>query len=133
MDTGEALDFCARWLPAWTGNRPDALLDFYAPDAVYSDPACRAGLGGRASLAAHFAKLLARNPEWRWEAVEVFPHPQGFTLKWKAFIPVGTETVTEYGMDIVELRDGLITRNEVYFDRTALLEALRAARRPHYR
>ena len=52
MDKNDALDFCLRWLPAWTGNRPDLLLEFYAPDAFYSDPVCREGLRGRASLAA---------------------------------------------------------------------------------
>lgn len=128
MDKNDALDFCLRWLPSWTGNRPDLLLEFYAPDAFYSDPVCREGLRGRASLAAYFTKLLSRNPGWKWEAVEVFPHPEGFTLKWRAAIPAGAVTLTEYGLDIVELRDGLITRNEVFFDRTALLAAMRDAR-----
>ena len=44
-------------------------------------------------------------------------------LKWKADIPAGNMTVTEYGVDIVEVAGGLITRNEVYFDRVALLKA----------
>ncbi len=33
--------------------------------------------------------------------------------------------MTEYGMDIVEIERGRITRNEVYFDRSSILEALR--------
>ncbi len=128
MDRTAAFDFCSRWLPAWSGNRPDLLIGFYSADAVYSDPACRDGLRGHEALASYFEKLLSRNPDWRWEAVEVFPAPGGFTLKWKASIPVGGAGVTEYGLDIVELRDGLIIRNEVYFDRTTLLAAMRDAR-----
>ncbi len=77
----------------------------------------------------YFKRLLAENPKWVWEAVEIFPTKQGFTLKWKATIPVGDTTVVEYGVDIVEVADGKITRNEVYFDRTALMKAAGAKSR----
>ena len=40
----EARAFAERWLPAWSGNRPERLASFYAPDAVYSDPAIPAGV-----------------------------------------------------------------------------------------
>ncbi len=53
----------------------------------------------------------------------------GFTLRWKARIPVGDVVVEESGLDLVLVEDGLITRNEVYFDRTALLRAMQAPRR----
>src|SRR5690606_14488671 len=29
--------FLDDWLAAWTGNRPDALIGFYAPDVYYQD------------------------------------------------------------------------------------------------
>ncbi len=63
------------------------------------------------------------NPDWVWELVEAFPTEKGFTGKWKATIPVGNKVIIEYGVDIVEVSGGKVTRNEVYFDRTALLEA----------
>lgn len=34
-----------------------------------------------------------------------------------------SHTVVIKGLDIVEVKEGLITRNEVYFDRTPLLSA----------
>ena len=52
----------------------------------------------------------------------------GRNVKWKATIPIGTELITEYGMDIVEIERGRISRNEVYFDRSIILEALRKRR-----
>lgn len=55
----------------------------------------------------------------------MFPTDLGFVAKWKATIPVGKEVITEYGMDIVEIERGKIRRNEVYFDRSSLLDALR--------
>lgn len=121
MTPDEAMAFCARWLPLWTGNRPEALAALYADDAFYRDPARPDGLRGREALLAYLRKLLARNPEWRWEAAETFGVEGGFVLRWRATIPVGGRMVTEEGMDLVLVRDGLIVRNEVYFDRAALL------------
>jgi ketosteroid isomerase-like protein len=56
----------------------------------------------------------------------------GFVAKWKATIPIRTELITEYGMDIVEIEQGRITRNEVYFDRSSILEALRKRKSTGY-
>jgi hypothetical protein len=129
MKREEILDFCGRWLPAWEGNRPEELIGFYSDDALYVDPARKIGLKGRDQILAYFKKLLAANPSWKWELVELFPTDLGFVAKWKATIPVGTEVLTEYGMDIVEIERGRIRRNEVYFDRSSLLRALRKLKR----
>ena len=99
-------------------------MRFYTEDAFYSDPAHPEGLKGHDQLREYFVKLLAANPNWVWEPVEVFPTLRGFTLKWRAVIPAGKKKIVEFGMDIVELEDGKIRRNEVYFDRSRLLESL---------
>lgn len=127
MEANEGLAFCERWLPAWTGNRPDRLIGFYAADALYLDPARPDGLRGHAEILPYFEKLLAANPDWRWEVVEVIPTTRGFVAKWKATIPVGDRIVVEHGADIVEVEADRITRNEVYFDRMRLMAALRGA------
>lgn len=128
----EVRDFCDRWLAAWTGNRPESLLEFYAPQARYRDPARPQGIAGHEELGRYFARLLAVNPAWRWTVVEVLPTPGGCCLKWRAEIPAGSRTIEEEGLDIVDLEPGgphglRITRNEVYFDRAGLLAASRAA------
>ena len=123
MEREEVLDFCGRWLSAWQGNKPGNLIEFYSDDALYVDPANKRGLRGRDQIFSYFKKLLAANPDWRWEPIEVFPTALGFVAKWKATIPVGIEVITEYGMDIVEIERGQIRRNEVYFDRSSLLES----------
>ena len=58
MDAGEAQAFAEARLPAWSGNRPDLLVSFYAPDVVYSDPAIPEGVRGRDALLAYLEKLL---------------------------------------------------------------------------
>ena len=125
MKREQISNFCNKWLPAWEGNRPEDLIEFYSNDALYIDPANKEGLKGRDRIFPYFKKLLAANPNWKWEPVEVFPTDTGFVAKWKAMIPIGAELITEYGMDIVEIEQGRITRNEVHFDRSNILEALR--------
>jgi|ERR1043165_6454744 hypothetical protein len=117
--------FCKNWLEAWTGNRPQELLKFYHADAFYSDPSKRNGLKGHEQLLPYFQKLLALNPDWKWEPIEIIPTGKGFTLKWKATIPVPGNTIEETGLDIVELNDGLISRNEVFFDRLKWMEVIK--------
>jgi len=123
MNVKQAEDFSRPWLQAWTGNRPEELIKYYSQDAFYSDPARREGMRGHSEILPYFKRLLAANPDWVWELVEAFPTKEGFTGKWKATIPVGNKVIIEYGVDIVEVSGGKVTRNEVYFDRTALLEA----------
>lgn len=113
--------FIKTWLDAWTGNKPSALLEFYSDNAFYLDPAKPAGLTGKAELSKYFEKLLSKNPDWKWEAVEIFPTEKGFSLKWKASIPIKETSLILYGLDIVELTNNLISRNEVYFDRVPWL------------
>ena len=125
MEREEILNFCGRWLRAWQGDRPGDLIEFYSDDALYIDPANKKRLKGRDQILPYFKKLLAANPNWKWESIEVFPTDLGFVAKWRATIPVGKEVITEYGMDIVEIERGKIRRNEVYFDRSSLLDALR--------
>lgn len=126
----EARKFADRWLAAWTGNDPNGLLRFYAHDAFYRDPGRPQGIRGHDLLLPYFLRLLSGNPNWKWTATEVLPFANsmrpGFALKWRAEIPVPARTtVVEEGLDIVEVSSGgLITRNEVYFDRVQWLKVL---------
>ena len=124
MSGEEAKEFAARWLPAWTGNDPELLASFYTEDAFYSDPAIPDGVRGRDQLLAYFRRLLGQFPAWEWTNVEAIPLEGGFLNRWHASIPAGDRTIECDGVCTVHLRDGLIERNEVWFDRTALLAAL---------
>ncbi|MFG2194347.1 nuclear transport factor 2 family protein [Streptomyces sp. NPDC048639] len=120
----DARAFTSRWLPAWTGNDPERLTAFYADDAVYSDPAVPQGVRGRDEILAYFRRLLARYPDWVWTNTDVRPLRGGFLNYWHAEIPAGGTVVACDGVCTVTLRDGLITRNEVFFDRAPLLAAM---------
>lgn len=125
MDPDAAAEFASRWLPAWTGNDPDGLLAFYAPDAFYCDPAVPDGLVGHDQIRPYFEKLLARFPDWTWRQSRSVPLAAGFLNYWHATIPSQAGVIRCSGVCTVQIDAGLIARNEVYFDRSGLLEALR--------
>lgn len=120
----ELKQFIENWLKAWTGNQPEVLLNYYSEDAFYADPAFPEGIKGEELLRNYFTKLLAKNPTWVWEVVEIFPTEKGCTLKWKANIPSGKQIIQLTGLDIVEIQNNKITRNEVFFDRVPWLKAI---------
>jgi len=84
MNPEEARAFAGKWLPAWTGNRPELLASFYSGDAVYSDPAVPRGVHSRDAILAYFRKLLARNPQWVWKHRGSIPLQDGFLNLWHA-------------------------------------------------
>ncbi len=127
LDPASARAFADAWLPAWSGNRPQVLVAFYADDAFYSDPAVPAGIHGREALLAYFTRLLGRNPDWKWTQRGSVPIRDGFLNEWHASIPVGDRRIEIDGVCTVQLRDGLIYRNQVYFDSTPLVQAIEAA------
>ena len=117
----EAREFASRWLPAWTGNEPERLAAFYSEDCFYLDPGVPDGLRGRDALLAYLRKLLARYPDWIWTQLEAIPMESGFVNKWHATIPEAGHTIEVTGVCLVQLNvEGLISRNEVFFDRTVM-------------
>lgn len=125
LSPAEAKRFADKWLPAWTGNDPELLASFYSEDVFYLDPAVPEGVSGKRALLAYFRRLLARNPAWVWTHREGVPLEGGFLNKWHASIPVGSVTLEIDGVCSVQLDEaGKIRRNEVYFDRAALMAEL---------
>ena len=127
LSEAEAKEFAARWLPAWSGNDPERLAAFYSDDVFYSDPAVPGGVSGKKALLAYFRALLARFPEWVWTNTGATPMENGFLNHWHATIPIGGTVVECDGVCTVRLRDGLIDRNEVFFDRSELIAAITEA------
>lgn len=110
------------WLASWSGGDAAKLIEFYADDAVYCDPACPQGLCGKAALTSYFSKLLAAYPDWSWQRIahQVDDEGRRVFLKWQASVPTDSGEVTLQGMDELELAGGRIQSNEVYFDASQL-------------
>ncbi len=125
MSPDQAREFAARWLPAWTGNDPLTLASFYTDDLVYSDPTIPDGATGKEAFVRYLSKLLANNPAWVWTHEEAIPLQDGFLNMWRLDAPVGDRVITCHGVCAVQLRNGLIYRNQVYFDTYQLITAIR--------
>jgi hypothetical protein len=122
MTKEQAREFASRWHPAWTGNNPEKLVEFYSDDAFYLDGSVPRGLKGKEALLRYFRKLLAENPEWVWSQIEAIPLEDGFLNKWQVSIPVGRKIIECIGVCFVQFdHEGKIRRNEVYFDRHELV------------
>lgn len=125
MTKDQAREFASRWLPAWTGNDPEGLVDYYSDDVFYLDPLIPEGVKGKDGLLKYFRKLLAQNPDWVWTQIEPIPMEDGFLNKWLARIPVGEKVLKLVGVCFVQFDDQeKIRRNEVYFDRTDLIQEI---------
>ena len=125
MNKQQAKEFASMWLPAWTGNKPEELAEFYSDDCFYLDPAIPSGVNGKKELIAYFKKLLSQNPDWIWTQIEPIPMEGGFLNKWLAKIPVGKKVIECVGVCFVQFDgEGKIKRNEVYFDRCELISEI---------
>ena len=127
-DAQQAARFAAAWLPAWTGNDPRHLASFYTRDTFYSDPHVPRGISGREELTGYLERLLARYPDWVWTQTASAPMRDGFVNFWQARVPLAGPELTLEGVCLVELREGLIARNQAFFDRSALFGAIRQQR-----
>lgn len=121
MNKMEAEKFCKAWLASWSGNQPEKLLSFYAEDCFYSDPVHPEGLRGIPALRKYFVRLLAKYPDWKWDLIELSRTGEIWFVKWKALVPKEKGPVSFMGLDRVEIKNGKIAFNEVYFDPRSLL------------
>ncbi|MBW1758359.1 MAG: nuclear transport factor 2 family protein [Deltaproteobacteria bacterium] len=134
MKKEEAEEFASRWLPAWTGNKPEDLASYYSDDCFYSDAGIPNGAKGKTELLGYFRQLLAQNPDWVWSQIEAIPMEGGFLNKWLAKIPVGEKTLECIGVCFLQFDEqGKIKRNEVYFDRTELVLEIFRLKKEHNR
>jgi hypothetical protein len=88
------------------------------------DPSIPQGVQGKPALIRYLKGLLGNNPTWVWQHLSSIPLEGGFLNRWQASIPVGNRVVDCSGVCSVQVRDGLICRNEVYFDTFELITAI---------
>ena len=112
-----------RVIEAWNVQDVDAVVQCYTDDLVYVDPNTRGPVRGRDAMRRYLTKLYTH---WHmhWTIKEAFPLNDGQSgaYLWCASLrkPDGEDAVEVHGMDLVLMRDDLIARNEVYFDRALL-------------
>ncbi len=115
------------FLGAWNTHDAGTVLACYTEDLAYRDPNTRGEVHGSDAMGRYLTKLFANwRMEWRLRELHAFAGGEGANVLWRAqFRQPGTEGVVEVdGMDLVLLQGDRISRNEVQFDRAALLPLL---------
>ena len=105
MTKEKAREFASRWLPAWTGNDPGKLADFYSDDAFISTPPCPEGSRERTLCLPTSGSSWPQNPNWVWTQIEAIPMEGGFLNKWLARIPIGDKIIECIGVCFVQFDD----------------------------
>ena len=111
-------------LSAWNRQDVDEVLACYTEDCIYRDPNTQSAIKGHEKFGRYLRKLFDQW-EMHWSTREYFQFSEekGCAFLWHATLtPVsGGETFEIDGMDLAIIRGEKLYRNEVYFDRMALL------------
>jgi len=123
MDVEEARRLTEAILSAWNRQDVEGVLACYTEDCVYLDPNTRGPVVGHEALRRYLSRLFQ---QWKmhWSLREFFllEDGSGGAFLWHAQLTPasGGKTAEIDGMDLVAVREGKLSRNEVYFDRMAL-------------
>ena len=124
MDVREATKLVELALSAWNSQDVDKVLSRYAEDCVYQDPNTRGSIVGHEAFRRYLSRLFEQwKMHWSLREFFLFADGSGGAFLWRAELSpaAGGETKEVQGMDLVLLRGERMCRNEVYFDRMALL------------
>ncbi len=130
MDRPTMLALADEFLGAWNTQEVDRVLACYASDLEYRDPNTRGSIRGHESMRRYLTKLFAGwQMRWSLREARLFDDGAGCAVLWHAtFRRPGKAAIVEIeGMDLVEVREHRIARNEVCFDRAQLAPLLEVA------
>ncbi len=129
MDKDTMYELAENFLEAWNSQDVDRTASCYTEDVAYVDPNTHGAVMGSDALRRYLSKLFASwQMHWSLREAFLFDGGNGCGVLWHASIrrASGGKEVEFNGMDLVLVRDNLIERNEVYFDRTVLLPLMEA-------
>jgi ketosteroid isomerase-like protein len=123
MDKKQLIALSEKILEAWNTQDVESVAGCYTADVIYRDPNTRGNVNGGDAMRRYLKKLFG---VWKmhWALREVYPFSdtEGGAFLWHASIAKagGEKAIEVDGMDLVLLENGLIKRNDVYFDRAVL-------------
>jgi steroid delta-isomerase-like uncharacterized protein len=132
IDLAWVEEFEERWLAAWNGHEPEALLELMTDDIVYDDSAWPTTMRGKDDVREFLAYIWRAFPDMAFAAAgPAHLSPNGAAFWWRGrathsgpIDPPGvppTGTVLEFeGADFHEYRDGKVARLRIVFDMAEL-------------
>jgi ketosteroid isomerase-like protein len=123
MDKNEMTRMAEQFLETWNTQDVEKVTACYAADVHYLDPNTKGVVHGADAMRRYLTKLLAAwDMHYALKEAVPFKDAEGGAVLWHAVLRKagGDKSVEVDGMDLVIFENGLIKRNEVYFDRAAL-------------
>jgi len=121
-------ELAEKFIAAWNTQEVDNVASCYSEDVVYIDPNIHGEITGQPALRRYLAKLFtAWKMHWAIKDVQVFKNMEGAAARWHATLQLagGGKAMEIDGMDFIAFKGDKIQRNEVYFDRMAIVDLLK--------
>ena len=122
-----------RYNEAWNAHDVDAIMAMHAPDMVFENHTAGERAEGEA-VREHVAAIFEGWPDIRFETRRLYVRDDLIVQEWTAtathsrpmrrgdlVAEASGKAVRWDGMDIIPVRDGLITRKDVYSDSISIL------------
>ena len=113
-----SLALALRYRDAFFARDVDALIGLVAPDFVFENVTGGERIEGRDAARAHIAAIFARWPDMRFEERDGRIHAgvDHVCAEWtvRATHPDTGRPIEWDGIDLIQMRDGMICRNAVY-------------------
>jgi steroid delta-isomerase-like uncharacterized protein len=118
--TTDTLTMVEEWAMALRTRDQEKTMSFYGDDIIWEDAATKDHVTGKPELTSMVIWLFAL-PDVKWDVTSSFVSGDG---KWAAteWVWSGTNAGQGYsitGVSILEIRDGKIVRETIYYDRTS--------------
>lgn len=128
MKREEVIDFADKFLSAWNSQDVERVLACYTEDCLYLDPNTGGPVQGHGALRRYLTKLFQEwKMHWLLREFFLFGDENGGAFLWHAQLTpsAGGDRFEIDGMDLIIMRNNRMCRNEVYFDRMALFNAVK--------
>jgi ketosteroid isomerase-like protein len=115
-------DLVERWrrvVDALNSGDFDAVMSFYAPDAVLESMAMATGFEGAAAIRGLFEDMLRPYEEWEIEAEEILDlgNEVAFGVLFQQGRPAGSSSRVQMRLgSVVMMAEGVVTRQTMYTD-----------------
>lgn len=116
-------DFVRRYAAAWASREPGVMAPLWHDDGELHHPALSASIPGE-RVAANNDNTKTRLPDFEWWLLDWAAQGNVVYLHWRNRATIGGRRHEWTGVDRMELRDGRIEREDVYFDTVPLRQAL---------
>ena len=104
-----------RYRAGWCGHDVDAIMSVVSSDVVFHNVTAQERVEGAAAFRAHVAEIHDRWPDLAFAEHALYLAPDTGVAEWTArgTAPDGRRLAWD-GLDVINCRDGQITRNAVY-------------------